>query len=237
MTKPHPFEVVAFDADDTLWHSEESFRRNERLFVELLQPYVADGIDVKAALVAVERANIAAYGYGVKSFGLSAVEAALTLSNGTVPAVVLEQLVASLKEHLTEPVRLFADAAETVAEVARHHRVIMITKGDLVHQTRKVRTSGLEHLFDHVEIVLEKDAETYARVLRSLGIDPQQFCMVGNSLKSDILPVLEIGGFGVHVPFEILWDLESTDLVPGEGDRWAELSALADLPAWLAQHR
>ena len=137
---------------------------------------------------------------------------------------------------LTEPVRLFNEAASVVADVARRWNVIMITKGDLVHQTRKVATSGLEHHFDHVEIVLEKDSETYARVLRSLGIDPSRFCMVGNSLKSDILPVLEIGGFGVHVPFEILWDLESTDSAPNEGDRWVELASLADVPAWLNAH-
>ena len=232
----HQFDAIAFDADDTLWHSEESFRRNERHFVELLGPYVDDGVDIKSALVAIESANLSTYGYGVKSFGLCAVEAALTLSNGRVPPAVIERIISSVKEHLTEPVRLFNEAASVVADVARRWNVIMITKGDLVHQTRKVATSGLEHHFDHVEIVLEKDSETYARVLRSLGIDPSRFCMVGNSLKSDILPVLEIGGFGVHVPFEILWDLESTDSAPNEGDRWVELASLADVPAWLNAH-
>ena len=232
----HQFDAIAFDADDTLWHSEESFRRNERQFVELLGPYVDDGVDIKSALVAIESANLSTYGYGVKSFGLCAVEAALTLSNGRVPPAVIERIISSVKEHLTEPVRLFNEAASVVADVARRWNVIMITKGDLVHQTRKVATSGLEHHFDHVEIVLEKDSETYARVLRSLGIDPSRFCMVGNSLKSDILPVLEIGGFGVHVPFEILWDLESTDSAPDEGDRWVELASLADVPAWLNAH-
>ena len=232
----HQFDAIAFDADDTLWHSEESFRRNERQFVELLGPYVDDGVDIKSALVAIESANLSTYGYGAKSFGLCAVEAALTLSNGRVPPAVIERIISSVKEHLTEPVRLFNEAASVVADVARRWNVIMITKGDLVHQTRKVATSGLEHHFDHVEIVLEKDSETYARVLRSLGIDPSRFCMVGNSLKSDILPVLEIGGFGVHVPFEILWDLESTDSAPNEGDRWVELASLADVPAWLNAH-
>lgn len=232
----YQFDAIAFDADDTLWHSEESFRRNERQFVELLGPYVDDGVDIKSALVAIESANLSTYGYGVKSFGLCAVEAALTLSNGRVPPAVIERIISSVKEHLTEPVRLFNEAASVVADVARRWNVIMITKGDLVHQTRKVATSGLEHHFDHVEIVLEKDSETYARVLRSLGIDPSRFCMVGNSLKSDILPVLEIGGFGVHVPFEILWDLESTDSAPNEGDRWVELASLADVPAWLNAH-
>jgi putative hydrolase of the HAD superfamily len=231
------FDVVAFDADDTLWHSEESFRRNERQFVELVEPYVDEGIDVKSALVAIEGANLSTYGYGVKSFGLCAIEAALTLSNGTIPHTVLEQVISSVKEHLTEPVRLFDEVASVVSQVARHHRVVMITKGDLVHQTRKVRTSGLAHLFHHVEIVLEKDAESYRRVLNGLDVDPTRFCMVGNSLKSDILPVLEIGGFGVHVPFEILWELESAERTPGEGERWIELKSLDHLPAWLAGDR
>lgn len=228
--------LVGFDADDTLWHSEESFRRNESQFVELLTPFVADGVDVKAALVATERSNISTYGYGVKSFGLSAIEAALTLSNGAVTSSVLERVLASVKEHLTEPVHLFEHAAYVVSKVAERHRVILITKGDLVHQTRKVRTSGIAHLFSHVEIVLEKDAETYDRVLRSLQIDPHRFCMVGNSMKSDILPVLEIGGFAIHVPYEILWELENADSTPGEGERWVELASLADVPNWLAEH-
>lgn len=232
----HEFDVVAFDADDTLWHSEESFRRNESQFVELLTPFVADGVDVKAALVATERSNISTYGYGVKSFGLSAIEAALSLSNGAVTSSVLERVLASVKEHLTEPVHLFEQAAHVVSNVAERHRVILITKGDLVHQTRKVRTSGIAHLFSHVEIVLEKDANTYDRVLRSLQIDPSRFCMVGNSIKSDILPVLEIGGFAIHVPYEILWELEYADSTPGEGERWVELTSLADVPSWLNEH-
>lgn len=232
----HEFDVVAFDADDTLWHSEESFRRNESEFVELMTPIVAEGVDVKTALVATERSNISTYGYGVKSFGLSAIEAALTLSNGTVTPSVLERVLASVKEHLTEPVHLFEHAARVVSAVSARHRVIMITKGDLVHQTRKIRTSGIAHLFSHVEIVLEKDAETYERVLRSLQIDPQRFCMVGNSMKSDVLPVLEVGGFAIHVPYEILWELEYADSTPGAGDRWAELASLADVPTWLDEH-
>lgn len=232
----HEFDVVAFDADDTLWHSEESFRRNESEFVELMTPFVAEGVDVKTALVATERSNISTYGYGVKSFGLSAIEAALTLSNGTVTPSVLERVLAAVKEHLTEPVHLFEHAARVVSAVSARHRVIMITKGDLVHQTRKIRTSGIAHLFSHVEIVLEKDAETYERVLRSLQIDPQRFCMVGNSMKSDVLPVLEVGGFAIHVPYEILWELEYADSTPGAGDRWAELASLADVPTWLDEH-
>ena len=117
----HQFDAIAFDADDTLWHSEESFRRNERQFVELLGPYVDDGVDIKSALVAIESANLSTYGYGVKSFGLCAVEAALTLSNGRVPPAVIERIISSVKEHLTEPVRLFNEAASVVAEIGRAH--------------------------------------------------------------------------------------------------------------------
>ena len=151
------FDVVAFDADDTLWFSEDSFRKYETHFVETLTPFVSAGVDIKAALVATERKNIDAYGYGVKSFGLSAMEAAITLSSGEIPAVELQKILHGVREHLTEPVRVFEGVAEVLAQVSSQFRTILITKGDLAHQTRKVETSGLSHHFEHVEIVLEKD--------------------------------------------------------------------------------
>jgi putative hydrolase of the HAD superfamily len=186
-------------------------------------------------LVATERVNIGTYGYGVKSFGLSAVEAAITITNGTVPTDVLQEILRGVREHLTEPVRLFEGVADVLSKVAQTHRVVLITKGDLVHQTRKVETSGLAHLFNHVEIVLEKDPATYRRVLSSLNIDPHHFCMVGNSLHSDIMPVLAIGGFGAYVPYEILWELDQSEGVPTADDRFVEIAKLADFPDWLAR--
>ncbi len=231
------FDVIAFDADDTLWFSEDSFRKYETEFVNTLQPYVAEGVDVKAALVATERSNIDAYGYGVKSFGLSAMEAAITLTNGAIPATELQKILHGVREHLTEPVRVFDGVAEVLARVSSQFRTILITKGDLAHQTRKVETSGLSHHFEHVEIVLEKDPATYSHVLKSLDINPERFCMVGNSLKSDILPVLAIGGFGVYVPYEILWELDHAEHPTSHADRYVELEKLSLVPDWLEQQR
>ena len=229
------FDVIAFDADDTLWFSEDSFRKYETEFVNTLQPFVAEGVDIKAALVATERSNIDAYGYGVKSFGLSAIEAAITLTNGAIPATELQKILHGVREHLTEPVRVFDGVAEVLARVSSQFRTILITKGDLAHQTRKVETSGLSHHFDHVEIVLEKDPATYSHVLKSLDINPERFCMVGNSLKSDILPVLAIGGFGVYVPYEILWELDHAEHPTSHADRFVELEKLSLVPDWLEQ--
>jgi putative hydrolase of the HAD superfamily len=224
------FDVIGFDADDTLWHSEDGFRANEQRFVELVAPYAPDGVDVKAALTATERKNLAAFGYGVKSFGLSMVEAAVTISGGRVPSRTVAEMVEMVRAQLEDPVRLLDHVPEVLAEVGATRRMILITKGDLIHQTHKVTTSGLAHHFEHVEIVLEKDPETYANLLSRLGIDPARFCMVGNSVRSDILPVLALGGHGVHIPYPILWDLEHVD----HDQHVVELASLADLPAWLA---
>ena len=234
MSSHEHFEAIGFDADDTLWFSEDSFRHNENRFVDLVSPYAPTGVDIKSALVATERVNIGTYGYGVKSFGLSAIEAAISITNGTVPVDVLQEILRGVREHLTEPVRLFEGVADVLSKVAQTHRIVLITKGDLVHQTRKVETSGLANHFDHVEIVLEKDPATYRRVLTSLDIDPQHFCMVGNSMHSDIMPVLAIGGFGAYVPYEILWELDQSESVPTADDRFVEIAKLADFPDWLA---
>jgi len=224
------FDVIGFDADDTLWHSEDGFLANEQRFVDLVTPYAPEGVAVKAALTATERKNLSTFGYGVKSFGLSMVEAAVTISGGKIPSTVVAEMVEMVRGQLDEPVRLLDHVPEVLAEVGAARRMILITKGDLIHQTHKVTTSGLAHHFEHVEIVLEKDPETYARVLAQLGIDPTRFCMVGNSVRSDILPVLALGGHGVHVPYPILWDLEQVD----HDEHFVELASLADLPAWLA---
>ena len=152
-----------------------------------------------------------------------------------MPNKVLQEILRGVREHLTEPVRLFEGVADVLSKVAQTHRIVLITKGDLVHQTRKVETSGLAHHFDHVEIVLEKDPATYRRVLLSLNIDPHHFCMVGNSLHSDIMPVLAIGGFGAYVPYEILWELDQSEGAPTADDRFVEIAKLADFPDWLAR--
>lgn len=226
-----PFEVVGFDADDTLWRSEDGFRANELRFVEVVGPFAPAGVDVRAALTATERKNLATFGYGVKSFALSMVECAIAITEGTVPGGVLADLVEAARSQLNEPVRLLPDVPEVLEAVGRTHRIVLITKGDLIHQTNKINSSGLAHHFEHVEIVLEKDAPTYARLLQRLDLAPDRFCMVGNSVRSDILPVMALGGTGVHVPYELLWDLEHVD----HDEKFVELGALGDLPTWLAE--
>jgi len=227
------FDVVAFDADDTLWHSEDSFHLVEARFTELIGPFAPDGIDVAAALRAMERAQLPIAGYGVKAFTLSMVKAAIAVTDAAVPAAVIGQLVDSGMAMLTETVRLLPQVPEVLAAVAADHRLALITKGDLVHQTRKVTTSGLAHHFDAIEVVLEKDAETYARIIGQLGVEPARFCMVGNSVRSDILPVLSLGAHAVHIPYPLLWEHEHVD----HDEDLDELASIAELPARLLQDR
>jgi len=223
-------EVVGFDADDTLWQSEDGFKATERRFAELLAPHVPVGVDISAALTATEIKNLSAFGYGVKSFGLSMVETAITISDGTVPTPVIAELVDMARDQLLEPVKLLDHVPEVLAEVGGTHRLVLVTKGDLIHQHHKVTTSGLAHHFEEIEIVLEKDSDTYARIIRRLGIEPGAFCMVGNSVRSDVLPVLALGGRAVHVPYHLLWELEHIE----HDAHVAEVASLADVPAWLA---
>ncbi|MGZ4699969.1 MAG: HAD family hydrolase, partial [Ilumatobacteraceae bacterium] len=157
------------------------------------------------------------------------VEAAVTISGGRVPSTVVAEMVEMVRAQLEEPVRLLDHVPEVLAAVGASYRMILITKGDLIHQSHKVTTSGLAHHFEHVEIVLEKDPETYATLLTRLAIDPTRFCMVGNSVRSDILPVLSLGGHGVHIPYPILWELERVE----HDEKFVELGSLADLPGWL----
>lgn len=227
-----PFDVVAFDADDTLWHSEDSFHAAEATFVELIRPYVPEGIDISAALIATERANLRVYGYGVKAFGLSMMEAALTLSQRELPNDVLSRVVEIIRDMLMAPARLLDHVPEVLGTVAASFPLVLVTKGDLVHQTRKLTTSGLEYLFQQVEIVLEKDVPTYQRVFDEVGVTPDRVCMVGNSMKSDVLPVLELGGFGVHIPYPMLWELERVEIFP-VSERFVELENLRQLPQWI----
>jgi putative hydrolase of the HAD superfamily len=224
-----PYDIVAFDADDTLWASEDSFRANELRFVELIQPYADEGIDVKAALTAVERRNLSALGYGVKAFAISMVEAALSITQHRVPNTVIGELIAMARAQLEAPVELLPHVPEVLERVGAAFTLVLITKGDLVHQTHKIDTSGLAHHFHHLEIVLEKDVDTYARLLRRWEVAPERFCMVGNSVRSDILPVMALGGHGVHVPYHLLWELEHVD----HDEHVTELASLADLPALL----
>ena len=223
-------QLLAFDADDTLWQSEDSFNRAELAVVELVGPHCSVGVDVGEALRAVERADLSVSGYGVKAFTISMVRAAISASNRTVPVEVIEQLVDIGQHMLTEPVHVLDHVPEVLAAVGAEKRIVMITKGDLVHQTRKVTTSGLAHHFSDIEILLEKDPTTYAKIFRRLGVETDRVLMVGNSVKSDILPVLAIGGHAVHIPYHMTWELERVD---EHNEEFAELASISELPGWL----
>ena len=224
------FDVVAFDADDTLWCSEDSFRATEGRFAELVTQYAPVGVDVLDALHAIERLDIATQGYGVKAFTLSMIRAAVRITDGTIPASAIGTLVELGAAMLEEPVALLDGVPAVLERVGAHTRLVLITKGDLVHQTRKVASSGIEHHFSDVEIVLEKDAAVYSKLLARFGVEPDRFCMVGNSVRSDVLPVLAIGGHAVHVPYHLTWDLEH---VVDHGHDVVELASISELPGWL----
>ena len=224
------FDVVAFDADDTLWRSEDSFRYAEQRFVELVSPYAGIGVDVDDALTAVERADISVTGYGVKAFTLSMVRAAINVTEGRIPSTVVGELADLGRSMLVEDVHLLPHVSEVLAAVSPSIRTVLITKGDLVHQTRKVTTSGIEHHFTDIEIVLEKDPDTYAKILHRLGVAADRFLMIGNSLRSDVLPVLALGGHAIHVPYHITWEHERVD---DHDEDVVELASIADVPLWL----
>lgn len=199
-------EMVGFDADDTLWRSEDYFHAAQEEFEQIVSRHVdLHDSSVRERLYAVERGNIAVFGYGVKGMALSMVEAAVDITGGRIGARDLHRIVQIAKDMLRHPVELLPGVREAVEAVAAEHAVVLITKGDLFHQEAKVRDSGLAALFRRIEIVSEKDIATYARLLEEFGIRADRFAMVGNSMRSDIVPVLRLGGWGVHVPYHLTW--------------------------------
>jgi putative hydrolase of the HAD superfamily len=225
--------VIGFDADDTLWHNENIFEHVHERYRELLSHY-HDAATVDRTLLATELRNLELYGYGVKGFMLSAIETAITLTNGRISAQEIRTLIDFGREMLAHPVELLDGVADTLAAVAASHRLLLITKGDLRDQERKLAKSGLLDRFAHVEILSEKDESSYATVLRRHGVPAADFLMVGNSLKSDILPVLALGGAGAHVPYHLTWAHERTERLPDAPGRFFELRTIRELPAILA---
>jgi putative hydrolase of the HAD superfamily len=221
--------TIGFDADDTLWHNEAIFERVHERYRELLAHY-HDAATVDRTLFATEMRNLALYGYGVKGFTLSAIETAVELTQGKISAEEIRQLIVLGQGMLAHPVELLEGVEETLAELAGAYRLIVITKGDLHHQERKLALSGLAARFRHVEIVSEKDAGTYAAIFRRYAVDPREFLMVGNSSKSDIVPVLALGGAGVHVPYHITWAAERVETPPEASADLFTIKTLRELP-------
>jgi putative hydrolase of the HAD superfamily len=225
-------ELIGIDGDDTLWDSETQFQLTEQAYAELLAPWV-DARAASAALLETERRNLGLFGYGVKGFMLSMIETALTLTDHRIDGVHIERIIDLGKEMIAHPVELLDGVAETIELLGRNYRLVLITKGDLFHQESKVAASGVAELFESVEIVGEKDPPTYARILSRMGAAASEFCMVGNSVRSDIAPVLSLGGAGVHVPYHLTWALEHAEL-EATHPRLAAVANVRDVPAAIA---
>lgn len=227
--------TIGFDADDTLWQNEQFFRLTEKHFVEMLAAH-ADESDISRGLLEAEGRNLAAYGFGIKGFTLSMIETAIAVTNGQVPASTIADILDAGREMLRHPVVTLPHARETLEQLAGGYRLVLITKGDLFDQERKLAQSGLGDFFDAVEIVSDKRAETYARIFTRHGDGPDKSMMVGDSLKSDVLPAIEAGCWGVHVPHELTWVLDHAD-APPDLPRFRQVSDLGALSAILATLR
>ncbi len=222
--------TVGLDADDTLWHHETVFRLTQDRLAELLSPF-ADPADLRAHLAETEARNLRFYGYGVKAFTLSMIETAVAFAGDACGGVVREILAAG-REMLIHPIETLPGVEATLRLLADRHRLVVITKGDLLDQERKLAASGLGDLFAAVEIVSEKTAATYQRVFARHGTGATEAAMVGNSLRSDILPALEAGAFAAHIPYALTWAHEVADAPLGH-PRFAELTSITEVPAWL----
>lgn len=197
-------DLIAFDADDTLWHNETLYSKSQEGLKELLSAYMTPQ-EVEKKLFETEMGNLHYFGYGIKSFTLSMIEAAIQISEGRIPAGDIHKIIGFAKNMLDANVQLFDHVEDTLAQLAESYPLMLVTKGDLLDQEAKVARSGLAGYFRFIEIVSDKNAGIYASILERYKIDPRRFMMVGNSLKSDVLPVLELGGHAVYVPYHLTW--------------------------------
>ena len=223
-----PITTIGFDADDTLWQNETFFRMTQDRFRALLSDH-ADPDHLSERLLAAEKRNLGHYGFGIKGFVLSMIETAIEVTDRRVPAAIIEELLSAGREMLAHPIELLPHARAAVEAMAATHRVILVTKGDLLDQERKLAQSGLGELFHAVEIVSDKTPEVYARVFSRHGSGAAEAMMVGNSLKSDVLPVIAAGGWGVYVPHPLTWSYEAAE-APGGNPRFREITDLGGLP-------
>ncbi|HZH66172.1 MAG TPA: HAD family hydrolase [Flavisolibacter sp.] len=199
-----PIKVIAFDADDTLWINEPYFQETEKQFCALLEDYLPHHT-VSRELLKTEIANLPLYGYGIKGFMLSMIETVLKVTDKTIKLEVIEKTIALGKELLARPIELLDGVEEVLLNLKDHYRLVVATKGDLLDQERKLKNSGIEHYFHHIEIMSDKGESDYLKLIKHLDVKPDEFLMVGNSLKSDVLPVLSIGGHGYHIPYHTTW--------------------------------
>ena len=229
VTSPVILDVIAFDADDTLWHTEHLYSDAKHKLAVVLGRYI-DATTLEADLDEIEVGNIGVYGYGVKSFTLSMIEAAVKLTDGQIMGTEILEIVDLARGMLSADVELLEHVHDTVHALAADHRLMVITKGDASEQMPKLARSGLLDAFPYVEVVGSKTEDVYRRLLAKHRLAPEHFLMVGNSLKSDILPVLALGGYAVYVPSDVLWSHEWVDAPPADNDRYFELTDIGQLP-------
>ncbi|WP_297101217.1 HAD family hydrolase [uncultured Draconibacterium sp.] len=222
------FKVIAFDADDTLWVNETFFRETEEKFCDLLSDFSTSD-ETMEVLFATEIQNLEEYGYGTKGFVLSMMETALKITGNKVPQQTLEQIIELGKKQINQPVELLDGVVETLEYLKeKGYKLIVATKGDLLDQERKLQKSKLEKYFHHVEVMSNKKSDDYQKLIKHLEISPKDFLMIGNSYKSDIEPVLELGGFGIHIPFHITWLHEKAEEAE-EHPNWIKLQSIKDI--------
>lgn len=227
-------DIVAFDADDTLWHNERVFVEAKERYTELLAPYhPAEWIDER--LYATEVRNLHHYGYGIKSFTLSMIETAIELTEGRISGAEIQRIVALSKEMLQTPLQLLEHVEETVARLARSFRLMIVTKGDLFDQEAKIAKSRLGDYFSHVEVVSTKDRSTYQSVMTKHAVPPDRFVMIGDSLRSDVLPVADLGGWAIHIPYETSWQHEHVPDEVAARYRFLRAESIRDVPDLLRE--
>jgi putative hydrolase of the HAD superfamily len=221
----HEIKVIGFDADDTLWENEDLFFEAQNEIKNILKQN-SKNFDKK--LLKTEKSNLDIYGYGIKGFILSIIETYAKNSHGELKIESINQIIKIGKKMLSAPVNLIEDVERILRILSKKYELILITKGDLLDQERKIKKSKLEKYFKHKKIVSEKNKQTYRNILDNLKIEPQNFLMVGNSFKSDVFPVLEIGGNGIHIPYKILWEHESIK-TSEYSKRYIKLEKISDL--------
>ena len=222
-----PLTTIGFDADDTLWQNEQFYRLTELQFTDLLADHAASDV-ISARLLEAEKRNLRHYGFGIKGFTLSMIETAIEITEGEVPSNVIAQILDIGRDLLAHPVETLPHVRQTLEALSGKYLLVLITKGDLFDQERKLAQSGLGDLFDAVEIVSDKNASTYRRIFSKVGDGPERAMMIGNSLKSDIVPALAAGSYGVFVPHELTWSFEHVD-EPTEAPRFRKIGHLGEL--------
>ena len=227
-------EIIAFDADDTLWHNETTYHAATTRFEKLLATHY--GLtDIEGELYETEKENLGHFGYGVKSYTISMIETAVRPTNGRIHGRHILEIISVTREMLKGDIQLLPDAEEIVSLLAESYPLMLVTKGDQFEQEGKIKRSGLASYFERVEIVSEKTIDTYSALFNKHGVDPAGFLMIGNSMRSDITPVISLGGQAVYIPYDLTWEHEMIHDEPSDGDHYYQIEGLDELPALVSQ--